>query len=234
MGDDLQRKGLDDYRREVTENAGDEKLRTILEKYAIDSVDIEQLLPRTRSILADCLMLTDSDKNIASKKIRGELKAIRKRATDLERLLSAAYPDTVQLLEAAAANDDCQEASHFEQSALIAKDERLQNAKAMIWGLSEWAGKALEGHRARESNRPKLITPSYARARLAGLDQRLTLRRPTRSSIHSREHPYGQKERGEFGRFSDDLLALIGMKLSDEAKKDAIANIKAKSSPKSD
>lgn len=230
MAIEWQRKGVDDYRQEVAEKADDEKLRIVLTKYANDSVNIESLLPSTRSILADCLMLRDCDKNIASKKIRKELQRIQKHAVDLSDLIRDAYPEAAKLLKSSAGKDASPALSHLERGDPFARDDRLQDAATMIGALSEWAEVALEAFMARKAIRPKLILPSYAGSHLAGIYQRLTLRKPTRSNVQSREKPYGQIEGAEFGRFSKDLLSLIDMELSDPARTAAIAKSMVKSS----
>lgn len=225
MSDTWQLKGVDDYRREISDAVDERKLRSVLEQYAASSLDIEPVMPMVRSILADCKMAQHWDDIPAPSKVSAELRHIKKKSIELASLMDACLPESYWRLWNASVKDDSSQLAHMDDRGPFAREDRLHDAKEMVIGLSEWATVALQGFSGKKGRR-KESAPVWAGDRLARLYKRLTRRRPTRVTSPLQGQLEGYTQTGDFGNFARDLLGLVGMKLSDTAQKSSISTDK--------
>ena len=202
MTDTWQPKGLTEYWQEVADMVDDRDLRTVLERYSPNLVNVEDLMRPARGILAVCRMAAHYDEAPNQSEIRKSLRNMKKCAADLSKLLALAPADTAKRLEASAIADDSAELARLERGDPFAREVRLQDATLAVGALARWAERALDSAGAAKLGRPPLGTPSRAAGRLARFYEQLSGRKPTRITTAQKSAPFGYVETGDFGRFA--------------------------------
>ena len=219
MTDIWQAKGTDEY---WSEKPSDSDLRAVMKKYAAKSVNVELLLPVARDIMVRCLIAKHYDETPAPSEVRDALRKAKKYTDLLSMVLASAPPEVTKRLGMIAALEGGVDLAKLELGDRYAREDRFQDAGAAVEALARWSGTALEAMGDLGRGRPREGAPALCGRLLADLYTRLTGHRPTRNT------PLGRPEEAQFGRFSNEFLKLIDMKLSEDARKKAIAALKAK------
>ncbi|WP_310538783.1 hypothetical protein [Phenylobacterium sp.] len=226
MDDTWHPKGLDDYREEAGK-VPEQRLRTVLEKYARSADDAAAYILKARDILARCLMFAHYDDGSTALEMRKDLQGVHKQASALLSRVAALPSKASDRLREIALTDRDADLVALGRGDPFSQEARLDDAVVAIKALARWAETALEGSGGIRKGRPTKDAPATSAALLADFYEGVTGRPASRVTKPTTTPPYGHVEDGEYGRFAREFVGLIGGELSDDALKRGI-DLKAK------